>query len=353
MNISFFRKNRQPQPKTTVVSRRNPIFHTRILTLSILITVLLFSGYVYADVISAMGDSITHGHGQVPYPSVLQQLIDGTAQKVRVINYGLSGERSDQGVNRIDEVLAQSHPNYIIIMEGADDVIAGLSPASVKFNLGVMIDKSRGAGAAPILGNITPDTRFNANSVITSAYNPQINNLAGEKNVALVDAYGALISDWPHLNVDGLHPNSAGHRILAQNFYNVLPYSGGGGAAGGGDSGGGDSGGGGCFIATAAFGSINEIHVEQLRQFRDQRLLTNPIGQEFVRLYYKYSPPMADFIAKHEILRHIVQYCLYPLIVFSWFCLYYSWSVAIGIVISILMIAGMILVGIRKTVGVA
>ena len=206
---------------------------------------LMLSISAHADVVSAMGDSITHGHGQVPYPSVLQQLIDGTAQKVQVVNYGQSGERTDQGVNRIDKVLAQSHPNYIIIMEGADDVIAGLSPTSVKFNLGVMIDKSRGAGAAPVLDNITPDTRFNANSVISSAYNPQISGLAGEKNVALVDAYGALIVDWPHLNVDGLHPNSAGHRILAQNFYNALPYSKGGGSVSGDGDGGGGGGGGG------------------------------------------------------------------------------------------------------------
>ena len=311
---------------------------------------LMLSISAHADVVSAMGDSITHGHGQVPYPSVLQQLIDGTAQKVQVVNYGQSGERTDQGVNRIDKVLAQSHPNYIIIMEGADDVIAGLSPTSVKFNLGVMIDKSRGAGAAPVLGNITPDTRFNANSVISSAYNPQISGLAGEKNVALVDAYGALIVDWRHLNVDGLHPNSAGHRILAQNFYNVLPYSKGGGAVSGGGDGGGGGGGGGCFIATAAFGSINEIHVEQLRRFRDQRLLTNSAGQEFVRLYYKYSPPMADFIAKHEILRHVVQYCLYPLIGFSWICLRFSWPVALILCAILTLLTGIIAFNTKKMI---
>lgn len=233
-------------------------------------------------------------------------------------------------------------------MEGADDVIAGLSPTSVKFNLGVMVDKSRGAGAAPVLGNITPNTRFNANSVISSSYNPQISGLAGEKNVALVDAYSALIGDWPHLNVDGLHPNSAGHRILAQNFYNVLPYSGGGAATGGGGGGGDGGGGGGCFIATAAFGSINEIHVEHLRQFRDQRLLTNKIGQEFVKLYYKYSPPMADFIAKHEILRHVVQYCLYPLIIFSWICLHSSWPISLIICIVLIFLTGIFFHKIRK-----
>lgn len=303
-------------------------FFTRVFHLILLIVLFASLGYppdARAEVVAAFGDSITHGYGAVPYTSDLQKLIDGTAQTVRVINYGQPGERTDHGVNRISTVLGQASPRFIIIMEGANDVIAGISPTTVKYNLGVMIDKSRGAGAAPVLGNITPDTRYNANGVITSTYNPQISSLAAEKSVALVDAYGALIGDWSHLNQDGIHPNSAGHAILAQKFYAVLPYASGGGS--GGDGGGG--GGGGCFIATAAFGSIDESHVMELRHFRDVCLLTNRPGTLFVRLYYKYSPPLADFIACHEILRQIVRYSLYPLIGFAWLCLHSSWPVAV------------------------
>ena len=81
-------------------------------------------------------------------------------------------------------------------------------------------------------------------------------------------------------------------------------------------------GGGGCFIATAAFGSLIEPHVKLLRQFRDRFLLTNAPGTIFVRLYYKYSPPIADVIAAHSGLRLIVRWSLLPLIVFSWMLLH-------------------------------
>jgi sugar lactone lactonase YvrE len=77
-------------------------------------------------------------------------------------------------------------------------------------------------------------------------------------------------------------------------------------------------GGGGCFIATAAYGSPIEQHVKILRDFRDQFLLTNKVGDTFVRIYYTYSPPIAEFIAKREILRTTVRWGLLPLVGVSW-----------------------------------
>jgi hypothetical protein len=77
----------------------------------------------------------------------------------------------------------------------------------------------------------------------------------------------------------------------------------------------------GCFIATAAFGSEFEKHVQLLRRFRDLYLMPNRIGRMFVKAYYKYSPPMAEFIAKHNILRTMVRWGLAPLIAVSWITL--------------------------------
>lgn len=73
-------------------------------------------------------------------------------------------------------------------------------------------------------------------------------------------------------------------------------------------------GGGGCFIATAAYGSYMDPHVYTLRQFRDRVLKQTVYGRKFVDLYYRYSPPVADVIAKNELLKLIVRGLLTPIV---------------------------------------
>jgi YVTN family beta-propeller protein len=78
----------------------------------------------------------------------------------------------------------------------------------------------------------------------------------------------------------------------------------------------------GCFIATAAYGSIMEPHVQILRDFRDRFLSTNAIGKSFLNLYYKYSPPIAHYIAQHDWLRFIIRWSLAPFVGISWLVLF-------------------------------
>jgi hypothetical protein len=62
-----------------------------------------------------------------------------------------------------------------------------------------------------------------------------------------------------------------------------------------------------CFIATAAYGTDTAREIDVLRDFRDEILLPNSLGAKFVTFYYKNSPPMADFISKHDTLRAVVR----------------------------------------------
>jgi hypothetical protein len=73
-----------------------------------------------------------------------------------------------------------------------------------------------------------------------------------------------------------------------------------------------EGGGGSCFVATAAFGSPFERHVEILRKFRDAYLMPSRLGQRFVEVYYRLSPPVAAFIAERDGLRAAVRVLLLP-----------------------------------------
>lgn len=78
---------------------------------------------------------------------------------------------------------------------------------------------------------------------------------------------------------------------------------------------------GGCFIATAAFSSVMEPHVTILRKFRDKFLTTNRLGNSFIKMYYTYSPALADFIVTHDRLRAMVRLSLIPVVAISWVAL--------------------------------
>ncbi len=68
-----------------------------------------------------------------------------------------------------------------------------------------------------------------------------------------------------------------------------------------------------CFIATAVYRDAFHPDVQSLRKFRDEYLMTNGAGRALVALYYRFSPPVADFIASHRILRVPLRAAFVPI----------------------------------------
>jgi hypothetical protein len=106
--------------------------------------------------------------------------------------------------------------------------------------------------------------------------------------------------------------------------------------------------GGGCFIATASYGSSMDSHVMLLEKLRDPLLLTNPVGEEFVKLYYAFSPPLADFIEKHETLRKVVRRSLLPFAAMAYVMIYLGAEKSLLSVAALLAMFQLTRIAIRK-----
>ncbi|MEW6427697.1 MAG: CFI-box-CTERM domain-containing protein [Thermodesulfobacteriota bacterium] len=133
--------------------------------------------------------------------------------------------------------------------------------------------------------------KYNANTGIGAQFNGNVVTLHF-KDGALGDEDGAV-------NGTIVDPGAPGVLVVTSTPTNLVSPGGGGG---------------GCFIATAAYGSLLEPQVVTLRQFRDRYLLHSDLGREFVHAYYQYSPPAADFIAQHDGLRALVRVSLLPVV---------------------------------------
>ncbi|MFQ5947213.1 MAG: CFI-box-CTERM domain-containing protein, partial [Anaerolineae bacterium] len=90
-----------------------------------------------------------------------------------------------------------------------------------------------------------------------------------------------------------------------------------------------------CFIATAAYGSPLAPQVQLLREFRDRYLLSHAPGRTLVALYYTLSPPLAELIARSEVLRAIARAGLAPIVAWAGLTLW-SPSLGLGVLLGVL-----------------
>jgi lysophospholipase L1-like esterase len=170
----------------------------------------------------AFGDSITHDGqpGARPsYPERLSLLLGRT-----VVNEGVDGERSAGGRDRVDSVLKQYKPGYLLIIYGANDAFHARPTAATIENLQAIIDCAKDNRTIPVLATTLPIVGLReewANAVVD--LNRRIRDLAERENLLLVDLEKIFAADTDSLlRPDGVHPSYAGNDAIAEAFYDVL-----------------------------------------------------------------------------------------------------------------------------------
>jgi len=168
-------------------------------------------------VILAFGDSLTFGTGAAPaesYPAVLERLVGK-----RVVNEGVPGEISGEGLARLPDVLKREKPALLILCHGANDLLRGLNKQQAAGNLRAMIRLAREKGAAVVLVAVPLPG-------LALSPAPLYREIAAEMKLPLEEK--ALITVLSNRNLlsDPIHPNAAGYRLLAEAIASLLKRSG-------------------------------------------------------------------------------------------------------------------------------
>jgi acyl-CoA thioesterase-1 len=172
-------------------------------------------------VILVVGDSLSAGYGLSPgqgWVSLLQQRLKSQGYGHRVVNASVSGETTDGGVARIDRALATHKPGIVILELGGNDGLRGLPVARVEKNLGLLITKSRAAGAQVLMLTVSMPTNYGPQ--YASAYQKVYDDLRVRYKVgsaALMSPEVAL--DLTYFQPDGIHPNARAQPLLLDSVW--------------------------------------------------------------------------------------------------------------------------------------
>lgn len=156
------------------------------------------------------------------FPALIQEKIDSLGLPYHCVNAGLSGETTADGVNRIDWVLQQ--PMDIFILElGGNDALRGLPITESRKNLQAIVEKVKAARPdckIIIAGMMAPP---NLGATYTNAFRDMYPELARKNKALLIPFLLDKVGGEASLNLeDGIHPNIAGHKIVAETVWKVL-----------------------------------------------------------------------------------------------------------------------------------
>lgn len=164
-------------------------------------------------VILAFGDSLTYGFGasiDFSYPSIMQNKTG-----IRVINAGMNGELSYEGLKRLPKLLEQK-PDLVILCHGGNDILQNFSDEKLKINLLEMIRLIKNSGSEILLIGV-PD--FNIIGFSTLGIYKEV---AYESGVMYEDDVLKYIELHRALKSDYIHPNKKGYEMMADSFIRVL-----------------------------------------------------------------------------------------------------------------------------------
>ena len=171
------------------------------------------------------GDSLTAGAGVDPdeaYPAYLQQRLDKEGYAYRVVNKGISGDTTKDGINRLDEVLGM-HPQVVVVEFGGNDGLRGIPVSQAQRNLDLMVGRLKAGGAKVAVAGITLPPQYGGEYI--RSFNAMFPAVAGKYHVPLLpfvlqDVYGVP----GDIQEDGVHATSQGNKQVAINVEKlVLP----------------------------------------------------------------------------------------------------------------------------------
>ena len=161
--------------------------------------------------IVALGDSLTAGLGlsaDKALPAVLEQRLRADGYDAAVVNAGISGDRTEGGLARIDYAL-EDGADLVILELGANDMLTGVDTETTRKNLEKMIAISRHKGARVLLAGVEANANFG--KAYKRAFDAIHPSLAKKYSLPFLPSVLDGVAGNPNLALpDGLHPNPAG-----------------------------------------------------------------------------------------------------------------------------------------------
>ncbi len=165
--------------------------------------------------ILAFGDSLTAGFGLAPsdaFPAQLAARLKADGYDVVVDNGGVSGDTTADGLARLDWTMGD-HPDLVLLELGANDMLRGLAPKQAAANLDAMLAKLKAAKIKVLLIGMLAPANWGAD--YQKAFDAIYPALAKKYDVPLYPFFLDGVALDPKLSQgDGLHPNSAGVRVI-------------------------------------------------------------------------------------------------------------------------------------------